>query len=522
MSGDTPTSVPADRAAAEQQLTAILNRALKAVPLVKLDAVDDVMKLFTEAVELMESSLELDDEEESRAAAAATSAGAGVSGAAQSKLLSLASSTATTASSSAASSASSSDSESDALARGTVPALQNKAIQGVAMTVDYSSPSSKTRSLGKQAAKGEGGSVPSSRASGGGSTSLGLGLKGTGGGPGGVVANTSKPGMLGLHGTHKPSSRATMGLSALANANAASPASPASTGSPVSPTTPDESSPSSAAEGTPAGGEGGAQMPLKNKLVAKISGAPSNREYPSPKLGPRSLSSATPRAGTPGGSAVASPTNPAAAGLSLPMAESLGRDAPASTVAAAQEAGAASPAADEDAEEEDDSEQGDLIRTDKKNSVFNRVKSTLPVTASPKQIRSSFHLLELANTHSLQNNGGDEEDLTTKQQGSSNGTAGNGPSGTGPQGVLSALPTGLTSSSSGSTPKPAFLRRLDSPETHHGQLIAAKARLQMLINRGLQVADKVRMDKVPEIKAALEKALQKLEASLVTTTITHG
>jgi hypothetical protein len=495
--------------------------------LVKLDAVDEVMKLFTDAVELMESSLELDDEDERAANSSATPTSAGAAASfGQSKLLSLASSssTATTAASSAASSASSSDSESEA--RGTIPPLQNKAIQGVAMTVDYSSPSSKTRSLGKQA-KADAAGGPSSRAAGGGATSLGLGLKGTGGGGG---SGAAKPGVLGLHGTHKPSSRATMGLSAL-NASASSPNSPAMGTSPVSPITPEDEVvlPASAAS---VGADG--QAPLKNKLVAKISGAPSSREYPSPKLGPRSLSSApgarpagtSSSSASPTNSAVQSPANPAAAGLSLPMAESLGRDAPASSAQQQSQSGLSSPADDDDGPE-DESEQGDLIRTDKKNSVFNRVKSTLPVTASPKQIRSSFHLLELATTHSLQ--AMDEDDLTAKAQGG-NGAATSGisplangaPSGAGPQGVLSSLPTGLTTPSTGTTPKPAFLRRLDSPETHHGQLIAAKARLQMLINRGLQVADKVRLDKVPEIKAALEKALQKLEASLVTPGLSHG
>jgi hypothetical protein len=200
------------------------------------------------------------------------------------------------------------------------------------------------------------------------------------------------------------------------------------------------------------------------------------------------------------------------------MPDSLGRDN------ILPSAGAASPDADDEGPE-DESETGDLIRTDKKNSVFNRVKSTLPITASPKQIRSSFVLLELATSNSLLQQD-QEEDLTTKVQGSAEGGAnGVAPAGGSfspsfaERGVLSALPTGLTSSGLGSTPKPAYLRRLDSPETHHGQLIAAKARLQLLINRGLQVADKVRLDKVPEIKASLERALAKLEASLVTTVL---
>ena len=502
---------------------------MKCVPLVKLDAVDEVLKLFTDAVELMETNLELEDDDERSAAsaagqAAAASGGQSAASAGQSKLLSLAGggsgSTATTAPNSSASSAASSDGETEAR----LGPLQNKAISGVAMTVDYSSPSSKTRSLGKQPAKAGGEAAPaqpSSRA-GGGSTALGIGLKGSGGG------NPAKSGVLGLHGAHKPSSRATVGLSALSSAN--SPAGSSSV-SPVSPVTPEDgtASPLAAAD-TPEGiaGAAGGHLQAKNKLVAKISGAPQSREYPSPKLGPRSLSAMK----QPGQSntAPSTPSNSAAAGLglSLPVADALGRERDAALLAAGS--GAASPEADADDDEGagSDTEAGDLIRADKKNSVFNRVKSTLPVTASPKQIRSSFHLLELATSNSLLAQD-QEEDLTMKAQGGSpaNGAAGaaaaagaNGPH-VNSTGVLSALPTGITSGGSGFTPKPAFLRRLDSPETHHGQLIAAKARLQMLLNRGLQVADKVRMDKVPEIKAALEKALAKLEASLVTTTISH-
>ena len=513
----------------------LLFSALKCVPLVKLDAVDECMKLFTEAVELMESSLELDDDDERPSSASSQSGGAsnlgGSNAAAQSKLLSLSASTASTASNS---SASSSDSEVDTRT-GVIAPLQNKAIAGVAMTIDYSSPGSKTRSLGKQSAapKGVDGPAGGSSRAGGGSTALGIGLKGTGGG-GSASAGPAKPGVLGLHGAHKPSSRATASQNAMSGSS--SPHSGGGVSSPVSPASPED-----AAEATPEGiaaAAGGALRPPTNKLVTKISGAPQSREYPSPKLGPRSLSVAQGRATPPPAAAgpaangtapaPAPPANAAAAGLSLPMPDSLGRDAGTLPLAA----GAASPDADDEGGP-DDEDAGDLIRADKKNNVFNRVKGTLPVTASPKQIRSSFHLLELATSNSLlQQDQENADDLTMQRQGgSASGDAAVGEAKPASArnsplmsqgGTLSSLPSGLVSGGSGSTPKPAYLRRLDSPETHHGQLIAAKARLQMLINRGLQVADKVRMDKVPEIKAALEKALAKLEASLVTTTINQG
>ena len=445
--------------------------ALKNVPLVKLDAVDDVMKMFTEAIDLMETHQMIVDEDE-RATQLQTSAGSS-----QSALLALANpSTASTSNSSA----SSSDNESDSFRQNGAAHLVNKSVTGLAsaaMTVDYSSPSSKTRSLGGKAAAPKAAPV------------LGLGLKSAAGGE-------KKPAVLGLgHGaTHKPSSRATTGTSALATGAS----------SPVSPTTPDSSNDEAPTQAA-------APVQLKNKLLGNV--APTNREFPSPKLGPRSLGGA-PKAAAPAQATPVVPAasaNPAAAGLALPAADALGRDVPAATTA-----GAASPDADDEGDAEpDETEVGDLILTDKKNSVFNRVKSTLPVTASPKQIRSSFHLLELATTAGI---APEDDDLTLKgQTATTNG--GSGAPSDRSVGVLSALPTGIQSDSKNSTPKPSYLRRLDSPDTHHGQLLAAKARLQLLLNKGIQLADRVNLAMVPEIKAKLEKALAKLEASLVQATI---
>jgi hypothetical protein len=439
---------------------------------VKLDAVDDVMKMFTEAIDLMETHQMIVDEDER-----ATHLQASAAGNSQSALLALANpSTASTSNSSA----SSSDNESDSYRQNGAAPIINKSVSGLAsaaMTVDYSSPSSKTRSLGAKAA-------PKA------APVLGLGLKSGAGGE-------KKPAVLGLgHGaTHKPSSRATTGTSALATGSS----------SPVSPTTPESSNDEAP---TPAA----APVQLKNKLLGNV--APANREYPSPKLGPRSLTGA-PKAAAPTTQATpvvpAASSNPAAAGLALPAADALGRDVPAATAP-----GAASPDADDEGDAEpDETEAGDLILTDKKNSVFNRVKSTLPVTASPKQIRSSFHLLELATTTGI---APEDDDLTLKGQGAQANGGSSAPSDRS-VGVLSALPTGIQSSSQNNTPKPSYLRRLDSPDTHHGQLLAAKARLQLLLNKGIQLADRVNLAMVPEIKAKLEKALAKLEASLVQATV---
>jgi len=542
-SPDDPRSpLSPERQAAEQQITNILNRALKLVPLVRLDCVDEVIRLFTDAIEMMESNLEIEDDDEEGIDEETRATRAQQQHDGQSKLLALAGaggggpgggggggtlSTATTASNT---SASSSDSEVETMRTATT--IANKALANVALTVDYSSPASRTRSLGGQGSgKGEDRTGPnrSSRASGG---PLGIiGLKGASGGGTGSVG--APPPKLGLGG-HKMSSRATTGLNALNQQQ--------TTPSPNSPSSPDDSETGASGESGTSGGIGGSQGQLivKNKFVTKIAGSgSSSREFPSPKLGPRTLGGSGSAPGSANRSPIGTPTigsaapsNPAAAGLSLPLADQLGREGGQMGVRAPS-SGGVTPDADDEGPE-DESESGDLIRADKKNSVFNRVKQTLPVTASPKQIRSSFHLLELAkqSAASPEDGGTGGDDLTKREQ-TTNGSEVSPPSATAAssttppssssasQGqstpVLSALPSGLQSSSTSNTPKPPFLRRLDSPDTHHGQLIAAKARLQLLLNRGLQVAEKVKLDKVPEIRISLEKALAKLEQSLVPT-----
>ena len=53
--------MPNERERVENELTAILNRALRSVPFIKLDAVDEVTALFNSALQLMEENLEFEN-----------------------------------------------------------------------------------------------------------------------------------------------------------------------------------------------------------------------------------------------------------------------------------------------------------------------------------------------------------------------------------------------------------------------------------------------------------------------------
>ena len=173
-----------------------------------------------------------------------------------------------------------------------------------------------------------------------------------------------------------------------------------------------------------------------------------------------------------------------------------------------------------------------------------RKEVIVPVTASPKQYRSSLRLLTLA-AESASNADGTaapsatpddaaqlppapaasaaEDELagavSTRAAHLSSGSGVLSPATAVP---LSSAPSSVSpqqssrSGSASSTPKPAFLRRLDSPESHHGQLIAAKARLQLLLNRALQTIPNLKTDAMPAAQRKLETALAKLEASTIT------
>jgi len=63
------------------------------------------------------------------------------------------------------------------------------------------------------------------------------------------------------------------------------------------------------------------------------------------------------------------------------------------------------------------------------------------------------------------------------------------------------------------TPKPAFLRRLDSPKTNHGILIAHKTRLNKMLRRSLRAIPHMKQDKYEQIKVAFLQAVELLEQS---------
>ena len=184
-----------------------------------------------------------------------------------------------------------------------------------------------------------------------------------------------------------------------------------------------------------------------------------------------------------------------------------------------------------------ESEEKDLVdeayekRPDPLHKLRNEV--IVAVTASPKQYRSSLRLLTLA-AESAQNSDGTvtppdfaEPLVSNNSAASSNGSAlshdtpeTSSSHRLNPLLSAASLPPAFSSSyspsqSASNTPKPAFLRRLDSPESHHGQLIAAKAKLQMCINRAMQTIPQLKKDALPAVHARLEAALAKLEASTI-------
>lgn len=60
--------------------------------------------------------------------------------------------------------------------------------------------------------------------------------------------------------------------------------------------------------------------------------------------------------------------------------------------------------------------------------------------------------------------------------------------------------------------KPAFLRRLDSPLSHHGKLLSARQRLNNMLSHSLRLVPSLRSDAFPEVKKAFVLAINKLES----------
>ena len=487
----------------------------------------------------------------------------------------------------------------------------------------------------------------------------GLALQGSGGGAGGGVGLGGGGGAssgLGLGGgkgplgmslgpSHKPSSRAQF-TSAVA-------------GTGGGPSLSDEEKDGGGASGGSAGGGSGGNsgqssdndeevirvarpLAAKNKLLTRAAGLNSSREFPSPKLGPRSLGTSPagmgPRGvsapnnqqtgGGGGGAAAASTSSQlglsgqslSARGPVLVHAASVGSAAAVSGGASLQSfltappalasaSSVSSDAGDGDSlslpplpepstelggfddsdpslagdtsafilteplelgkghaplsekealgipEGEAAEEEKDLVdeamekRPDPLAKLRNEV--IVPVTASPKQFRSSLRLLTLAAESAANADGAAPVQPLTlpgqdeaagggdRVEGGGRDEGGAPPVWSSAQRGLHSLSTGVTlssgvvaaalagapsslsssslspASSASTTPKPAFLRRLDSPESHHGQLIAAKARLQLLINRAVQTIPNLKRDAFPALQLKLEAALAKLEHSTI-------
>jgi len=66
------------------------------------------------------------------------------------------------------------------------------------------------------------------------------------------------------------------------------------------------------------------------------------------------------------------------------------------------------------------------------------------------------------------------------------------------------------------TPKPAFLRRLDSPKTNHGILIAHKTRLNKMLRRATRAVPHMKIEQYEQIKQAFIQAVELLEQSTTT------
>jgi hypothetical protein len=243
------------------------------------------------------------------------------------------------------------------------------------------------------------------------------------------------------------------------------------------------------------------QAQVKNKLLDRATtGSSGTKEYPSPKLGPRSLGASPAGLGQRGVSAPNISQNTKnniltqshSANSSLSAANSVEEEesanAPILTEAAdlstTKLEATATPLTkttnhtdfSHNSADEDDS--NDLVKKSSTTDPLAKLKqeAALPVTASPKQFRSSLHLLSLAGK---------------VDESKSNDLPAEG------------------------TPKPGYLRRLDSPDSHHGQLIKAKATLQILVNKALQSVPNIKLSAAPKIKASIEQALSKLEASCV-------
>lgn len=572
----------------KEYLNKLLNRALKSVPFVKLDAVEEVTILFQEAVDLLETNLD------SSAPPLQTS-----STSLPSPAHSTAAATQFLQKEEAAKSEIKQDNETGAdveeKSKEDVKRFIPKQLLGLTVTRDYNSPRHSNRSLSLSGPSGGTTSQPAAAAA------------GSSGGEGGLKKASSRV----------PSSRAggasligqplrigaAAGVATVEKSGASS--ARANSGKGLSSRAPAATTGRGEADIEPPDvGENDEERsvarPLPNKLLARA-GAGGSKEYPSPKLGGRNLgaggAAATPPAaststgnssksqigGRHGGGRSASAIGANMLGIG---GNPRGDFAPVRLSAHPrgteeeedEETGSVSAHSvhqedideEEERKEEDEGQSGeqvaekedgethshvvaapvsvddDLTRRPRGSAptspiqemdvlAFKPVKGPLakmnqdlqfPATASPKQKVSSLVLLNIAKDSAKAITGSvfpqTEDDLI-----GGNSNAQHPPS-LGPTGLhsnaassLANLPSGISTStnpdaapgSRNSTPKPAFLRRLDSPESHHGKLMRAKSNLHNLINRALTNMPHMKPEAAAKIRAAFEKAVNKLESS---------
>jgi len=116
----------------------------------------------------------------------------------------------------------------------------------------------------------------------------------------------------------------------------------------------------------------------------------------------------------------------------------------------------------------------------------------VPVSASPKVVHASRRLLQLATPVTEGRRLGDhvaEE--------------------------AAPAPVSVSPGRQGGSQKPAFLRRLDSPDSHSGKLLAAKARLTGLLQLALRLAPKLKPEAFEQTSARLVEAIKNLESGTV-------
>jgi hypothetical protein len=66
-----------------------------------------------------------------------------------------------------------------------------------------------------------------------------------------------------------------------------------------------------------------------------------------------------------------------------------------------------------------------------------------------------------------------------------------------------------------SSPKPSYLRRLDSPDTHHGKLMRSKQQLTTMLSRALQNVPRMKLSAYHEIEDLFSTAVSELESGTV-------